>query len=55
MPDSVRVDRRNVQNFGSMQTQATDGTCITKNKNATALNEYNDPQKALGAGISSYH
>jgi len=41
-------------NYGSIQTAATDAP-FSKNKDSFAAAEFNDPQKALGAGISSYH
>lgn len=37
-----------------MQTAATDAP-FSKTKDSFAQAEFNDPQKALGAGISSYH
>lgn len=41
-------------NYGSVQTAATDAP-FSKTKDSFAQAEFNDPQKALGAGISSYH
>lgn len=45
---------RNIHNnYGSIQTAATDAPFSKKDSFAAV--EFNDPQKALGAGISSYH